>query len=196
MSILSLSLSLSLSPGTFRALWLADAVESGYRALWLVHCALKIRPFGGSPENDIQKNTLPPPEIPKKIHVPPPKIPKTHWNFWQGHSVSEFLAGAHVFFSGISGGGRVFFWMAFSGLPPKTPPFWKYIELMAGINNCILGPSKVCAPQITHMEQSCPLCQIWAAFYSVCGIFSLIFNFFSSIFAAFICSVRSSKKLL
>ena len=43
----------------------------------------------------------------------------------------------------------------------------------AGIIICILGPSKVCAPQVTHMEQSCRLCQIWAALYSVYGIFFL-----------------------
>ena len=48
-----------------------------------------------------------------------------------GHSVSELLAGAHVFFRNFWRGQSIFFGMSFSGLPPKTPHFWKYIELMA-----------------------------------------------------------------
>ena len=42
---------------------------------------------------------------------------------------------------------------------------------VAGMISHILGPSKVRAQQVMHMEHLCPLCQIWAALYSVYGIF-------------------------
>ena len=82
-----------------------------YFQMWGVFC--------GSPENDIPKKILCPRQKFWKNTYAPAKNSETLCPCQKFQWVFGIFGGGTCIFFGISGGGRVFFWMSFSELPAK-----------------------------------------------------------------------------